>query len=177
MSTQDTIHQIKTKLADAWLRGQAQRIEIGTLLLELRAKAEHGDWGKWMAELGIPASTAADYMQEASRQIHGIRVFVNGAVKDDEAAQMQQAVATAAAAVNGDNFPEPPVPPQPERAVIELSEHVRVSGPVLFCSADQKAAYKAAKKDDPERVRAIFQNALLAVIGEQEEVRDEALAA
>jgi hypothetical protein len=91
-----------------------------------------------MAELSIPATTAADYKQEASRQIHGIRVFENGAVKDDEAAQMQHAVATAAAEVNGDNPPDPPPPSKP--AVIELSEQVRVSGPVLFCSADQARA-------------------------------------
>src|SRR5258708_6745230 len=74
----ETIKQLKAKLKDAWLRGKEQRIEIGTLLLELRQQAEHGEWGKVLAELGIPASTAADYMMEASRQIHGIRVFENG---------------------------------------------------------------------------------------------------
>jgi len=71
----DTVSELKTKLKDAWLRGAAQRIEIGTLLLALRSKAKHGTWGDLLADVGIPASTAADYMTEASRQIHGIREF------------------------------------------------------------------------------------------------------
>ena len=107
---QETLKQLKVKLKDAWLRGKEQRIEIGTLLLDLRVQAEHGEWGTFLAELSIPATTASDYMVEASRQIHGIRVFDKGEIKDVEAEQMQQAVDAAAAQVKGDNPPDPPSP-------------------------------------------------------------------
>ena len=178
MAKADTINELKAKLKDAWLRGKAQRIEIGTLLIELRTQAEHGEWGKLLAELGIPASTATDYMVEASRQIHGIRVFDKGEIKDAEAEEMQQAVEAAAAEVNGDTPPEPP-PAAPAQSSVtpELDDHNRVKGPVLFCTSDQKDAYKAAKCENKDRVYEIFYNAFLEVIGEQEEVRDEALAA
>jgi len=177
MDKKEMIDQLKCKLKDAWLRGKAQRIEIGTLLLELRKEVEHGEWGKVLAELKIPTTTAADYIQEASRQIHGFRKFEGGkVVVDSEAAEMQHAVASAAAEVARDNSPEPPANHKPA-PVIELSEHVRVKGPVLFCSADQKAAFKAAKKENPARVYSIFQKALLESIGGQEEVSDETLAA
>jgi hypothetical protein len=184
MSKQLTINQLKAKLQDAWSRGKAHRIEIGTLLLALRNKAKHGEWGKLLAELGIPATTASDYMTEASREIHGIRVFDHGEYKDAEAEEMQQAVNAAAAEVDDATPPEPratpaptPAPPQPE-----LDLHTRVKGPVLFCTSAQKDAYKTAKRENKERVYEIFYNAFLEVIGEQqdvrqEEVRDEALAA
>jgi hypothetical protein len=181
MPKQDTINQLKAKLKDAWLRGKSQRIEIGTLLIELRSQAAHGEWGKLLAELGIPASTATDYMVEASRQIHGIRVFDKGEIKDVEAEQMQQAVDEAAAEVSGGTPPEPaavtPIAPAQSSVSPELTDHNRVNGPVLFCTADQKDAYKAAKRENKDRVYEIFYNAFLEVIGEQEEVRDEALAA
>ncbi len=185
MAKADTINQLKAKLKDAWLRGKAQRIEIGTLLLELRAQAKHGEWGKLLAEVGIPAGTATDYMVEASRQIHGIRVFDEGEIKDAEAEEMQHAVEAAAAEVSGDTPPEPPpatamASPQPPAP--ELDYHARVKGPVLYCTAEQKDAYKAAKRENKDRVYEIFYNAFLDVIGEQQEVRpeeafDEALAA
>jgi len=168
-----TIDQLKDKLKEAWLRGKAQRIEIGTLLLELRAQAEHGDWGSLLAEVGIPASTARDYMTEASREIHGFRVFENGRLtfKDAEAEEMQEAVNVATAEV-ADAPPELRPAPAPG-----LDFHARVKGPVLYCTADQKDAYEAAKRESKDRVYEIFHNALLEVIGEQEEVRDEAVAA
>jgi len=184
MSKQDTLNQLKAKLKDAWLRGKAQRIEIGSLLLDLRQQAEHGEWGKLLAELGIPPSTAADYMVEASRQIHGIRVFDHGEIKDTEAEEMQQAVDAAAAEVSCTTPPEPPATPAPIPAPPEpeLDLHTRVKGPVMFCTPEQKDAYKTAKRENKERVYEIFYNAFLEVIGEQpdvrqEEVRDEALAA
>lgn len=180
MAKADTINELKAKLKDAWLRGKAQRIEIGTLLIELRTQAEHGEWGKLLAELGIPASTATDYMVEASRQIHGIRVFDKGEIKDAEAEEMQHAVEAATAEVNGDTPPEPPpatamATPQPPAP--ELDYHARVKGPVLFCTSEQKDAYQEAKRENKDRVYEIFYNAFLEAIGEQEEVRDEALAA
>jgi hypothetical protein len=181
----EKINELKAKLKDAWLRGKEQRIEVGKLLLELRAQAEHGEWGKLLAELGIPASTASDYMVEASRQIHGIRVFDHGDVKDAEAEEMGQAVSAANAAVNGDTPLEPPpaapsVQPQPPTPELDL--HSRVKGPVLFCTLEQKDAYKAAKRESKDRVYEIFYNAFLEVIGEQQDARqqevgDEALAA
>ncbi len=178
----ETIEKLKEKLKDAWLRGKEQRIEIGTLLLELRKQAQHGDWGKWLAELGMPATTAADYMVEASRQIHGIRVF--GAKPDPEAEEMEQAVDQAAAQVKGNSTPpEPTLPPtipiaQPQRVKPELDMHNRVKGPVLICTAEQKDAYKEAKKENKDRVYEIFYNAFLEVIGvQQEEVANETLAA
>src|SRR6266849_5170741 len=160
-SKQDTLNQLKAKLKDAWLRGKAQRIEIGSLLLDLRQQAEHGEWGKLLAELGIPATTASDYMVEASRQIHGIRVFDHGEIKDTEAEEMQKAVDAAAAEVNGDTSLEPPATPAPTAAPPEpeLDFHTRVKGPVLFCTAEQKAAYKPAKGENKERVYEIFYNA------------------
>lgn len=167
----ETVNQLKVKLADAWLRGKEQRIEIGTLLLELRAEAEHGDWGNWLKELCIPASTAADYMQEASRQIHGIRVFENNAVRDAEGEEIQQAVAAAIAAVNGEE------PPPPKSTPIELPDRLRVKGPVLHVTAEQKDAWKTAKREDKDRVYAIFHKAFLEVIGESEEVSRETFAA
>jgi hypothetical protein len=190
MTKPDAINQLKAKLKEAWLRGKEQRIEIGTLLLELREQAEHGEWGKLLAELGIPASTAADYMVEASRQIHGIRVIGNVADPDAEAiekavnaamVQVEQ-VASGADPVTTSAPIEPsapaPIPIKPKKPKPpELDEHVRVSSPVLFCSADQKAAYKAAKKEDKARVYFIFHKALLEVIGEQEEVSDASVAA
>jgi hypothetical protein len=172
MNTQETLAQLKQKLKDAWVRGKEQRIEIGTLLLELRKKAKHGTWGQLLAEVGIPAQTAGDYMVEASRQIHGIRVFENGELTtqpDPEAVEMEQAVNAATALVNG----EAPVPPQPKP---QLAEHNRVKGPVLFCTAPQKEAYESAKKQNKERVYQLFFNALMEVIGEQE-VANESLAA
>lgn len=176
MAKRDIINQLKAKLKDAWLRGKAQRVEIGTLLIELRSQAEHGEWGKLLAELGIPASTAADYMVEASRQIHGIRVFDKGEITDPEAEEMQHAVEAAAAEVNGDTPPEPPpaaAMPSPQPSVLELDYHIRVKGPVLLCTAEQKDAYKAAKRENKDRVYEIFYNAFLEVIGEQEQVREE----
>ena len=184
-SKRETINQLKAKLQDAWLRGKEQRIEVGKLLLELRSRAKHGEWGNLLAEFGIPASTAADYMVEASRQIHGIRVFDHGEIKDAEAEAMGQAVSAATAQVNGDTPPEPPAAPAVaslEPAEPELDLHTRVKGPVLFCTAEQKDAYKAAKRENKDRVYEIFYNAFLEAIGEPqdvraEEVRDEALAA
>jgi hypothetical protein len=184
MPKKDVITQLKAKLKDAWLRGKEQRIEIGTLLLELRKQAEHGDWGKWLAELGMPATTAADYMVEASRHIHGIRVF--GAKPDPEAKEMEQAVNQAAAQVKAESTPPDPTPPSPipiarpipKLVRPQLDMHNRVKGPVLICTAEQKDAYKEAKKENKDRVYEIFYNAFLEVIGErQEEVANETLAA
>lgn len=161
-----TLAQLKAKLKDAWVRGKEQRIEIGTLLLELRAKARHGTWGPLLAEIGIPATTAGDYMVEASRQIHGIRRFENGEVTtqpDPEALQMETAVGEAKDLVE-------------EKTSPQLTEHNRVKGPVLFCSAAQKEAFEAAKKADKDRVYNIFYDAFMLVIAEQE-VADEAIAA
>jgi hypothetical protein len=177
---QETITQLKVKLKDAWVRGKEQRIEIGTLLLELRAQAEHGEWGKLLAELGIPATTAADYMVEASRQIHGIRVI--GKVADPDAEAIEKAINAAMAQVEqvaGGSGPEPlaPVPiRKPKEQQVELEDHIKVKGPVLYCNAEQKAAYKRARKSDKDRVYAIFHAALMQVIGEKE-VCDETLAA
>jgi hypothetical protein len=166
----DTVAELKTKLKDAWLRGTAQRIEIGTLLLALRSKAKHGTWGDLLAEVGIPASTAADYMTEASRQIHGIRKFENGDVTvtsvDAETEEIENAVKQAREQLN-----QSKAEPKPQ-----LQEHNRVKSPVLFCTAAQKEQYQAAKTVDAARVYKIFYAALLQVIGE-EEVADEAIAA
>src|SRR5258707_1172190 len=134
MSKQDKIDKIKLKLKDAWLRGKAQRIEVGSLLLELRKEVEHGEWGKLLIELGIPTSTAADYMQEASRQIYGIRKFENGEVKDAEEEQMQLLVAAATAEVNQVAPPIPIESKKPPEAKVELDDHNRVKGPALYCT-------------------------------------------
>lgn len=169
MAKQDTVNQIKAKLKEAWVRGKEWRIEVGTLLLELRAEAEHGEWGKLLAELGIPNSTAVDHMTEASRHIYGIRKF-DGSAPDPEAVEIEQAVETAAAEVAAVPTPTP-------ASVIVLDEHTKVKGPVLHCTAEQRAAYKAAAKSDKDRVYRIFHAALMEVIGQQEEVCDEAVAA
>jgi len=163
-----TVAQLKVKLKDAWVRGKEQRIEIGTLLLELRAKAKHGTWGPLLAEVGIPATTAGDYMLEASRQIHGIRVFENGEVitqSDPEAAEMETAVEAATVEVTE------------KQSTPQLEERNRVKGPVLFCSVTQKEAFEAAKKENKDRVYQIFFNALMEVIGGEQEAANESLAA
>ncbi|MBZ5698676.1 MAG: hypothetical protein LAN18_09035 [Acidobacteriia bacterium] len=178
---QNTIAELKAKLRDAWLRGKDQRVEIGTLLLALRAQAEHGTWGKLLAEIGIPATTAADYMVEASRQIHGIRVF--GPQPDPEAQEMEEALNAATVLVKGagpsdDSLsPIPIAQPKPKRAKPQLEQRSRVRGPVLYCTATQKEAYQAAKKEYKERVYQTFYDALMVVIAEQqEEAADETLA-
>ncbi|MBZ5645336.1 MAG: hypothetical protein LAO19_21455 [Acidobacteriia bacterium] len=202
MGTQEnTIAELKAKLKDAWLRGREQRIEIGTLLLELREHAAHGTWGKLLAEIGIPASTAVDYMIEASRQIHGIRIFGKAPAPkpiDVEGQEIEQAVNLAMAeveAVGNGNATSPatvlgkgedpsgnPPPPitgvqaKPKRVEPQLELNNRVKGPVLFCTAAQKEQYEAAKKKDRERVYRLFYNALMEAIAETE-ASDEALAA
>jgi hypothetical protein len=183
MAKSDTINHLKTKLKDAWVRGKEQRIEIGTLLLELRGQAEHGEFGKILAEIGMPATTAADYMVEASRQIHGIRVIGKPADPDADAieAAVNKATAEVGQVVSGDYNPVPPSAPVPIKTkkpkLPELAERNRVKSPVLHCTADQKAAYKRIRKADADRVYAIFHAALMQVIGEQEEVSDAPLAA
>jgi len=187
MAKNEIVEQLKVKLKDAWVRGKEQRIEIGTLLIELRAQAEHGEWGKLLVELGIPAGTARDYMVEASRQIHGIRVFGKAPDPkpiDVEAEELERAINQAMAQVeevgNG-NTPTPISEPKPQanckQSEVQLAERNKVKGPVLHCTADQKDAYRAARKADYERVYRIFHAALMEVIGEQEEVCDEAVAA
>ena len=89
---------------------------------------------------------------------------------DVEAEDMEHAVTTQLAIVNGEE-PPPSKPYAPE-----LENHNRVKGPVLFCSLEQKEAYKTAKREDKARVYAIFLKAFLEVIGDQE-VSDEAVAA
>jgi hypothetical protein len=176
----ETIKHLKIKLKDAWLRGREQRIEIGTLLIELRAQAAHGEWGDLLTELGIPASTAADYMVEASRQFHGSRVFALQV--DPEVSEMEQAVNAANALVKGNANTEEPPPPipiaQPKPIKPQLEMHNRVRGPVLYCTAEQKEVFQAVKRENKERVYETFYDALMNVICEKlEEVTNETLAA
>jgi hypothetical protein len=182
MTKQNTIAELKAKLKDAWLRGRDQRIEIGTLLLELRTQAEHGTWGKLLTEIGIPATTAADYMTEASRAIHGIRGIE--LQPDPEARDMEAAVNAATVLVKRDGPSDdspPPIPiaqPKPKRVKPQLEQHNRIKGPVLYVTAEQKEAYRTAKKEDQGRVYQIFYGAFLEVVGEpREEVASETLAA
>jgi hypothetical protein len=161
-----TISNLKTKLAAAWLRGKEQRVEIGKLLLELREHAKHGDWGKWMAELNIPCSTANDYMLEAQREIHGIRKFKDGqAAIDSEEQHMQRLVGEHAALVESSRAAESRTEPQHPPV---LEDRTKVSGPTLHCTAAQREAYINAKHEDKDRVYYIFHKALLEVIGEIE---------
>jgi hypothetical protein len=175
------IAELKSKLQVAWIRGKEQRIEIGTLLLQLRVQAEHGEWGILLAELGIPASTASDYMIEADRQFHESRRF--DPQPDAEAKEMEQAVEAATALVNGQrpsDDPPPPIPfaqprvePNPQ-----LEMHNRVRGPVLYCTAEQKEVFQAVKRENKERVYEMFYDALMNVICEKlEEETNETLAA
>jgi hypothetical protein len=170
-SKTQTISNLKTKLAGAWLRGKEQRIEIGKLLLELREHAKHGEWGKWMAELQIPCSTAIDYMTEASREKHGTRRFEGGqVVTDPDEQQMRTLVSEQTALVEADREPEQN---RETAEPIILEDRTRVLGPVLYCSANQREAYKAAKKADVVRVYCIFHKALLEVIDVAEPTDDQ----
>jgi hypothetical protein len=51
--------------------------------------------------------------------------------------------------------------PLPQPRVLQLDYHVRVKGPVLFCTSEQKDAYKVAKRESKDRVYEIFYNAFL----------------
>lgn len=165
------IGEIKAKLADYWVRGREQRIYIGGLLLELEGYVEHGQWGPTLAELKIPPSTARDYMAEARAEFGPVSV----PAQDQEEEVLQQLVTEHEAEVAATQAKEP----------IVLEDVTQVLGPVLHCTADQRNAYKAAKREDKHRVYFIFHKALLEVIGEveptplvaDEEVFDAPLAA
>lgn len=177
-SIEETLEQLKAKLRAVWVRGRQWRLEVGHLLLHLRRLAPYGQWGPMLAELGIKDSTAWDYMAEAFEEITGSRVFPQPTDEDDpEAQQMRLAVTEAQAAV--DTIGRPPRATRSShrnRHKVELADHVKLRGPVLYCSADQKDRYAEERAANPDRVYRIFHQALMEVI-HQEEADDEALAA
>lgn len=64
--TREQVNALKTQVQQFWLHGKEQRIATGELLNRLRqalSKKGHGTFNEALTELGIPRSTAHDYIQ------------------------------------------------------------------------------------------------------------------
>lgn len=78
LSLDDIVTKLKSEISNIWLHGKANRLALGRKLIELRAvygKRGEGTFLKILAELGIPRSTAYDYIHVAEEEegSYGIR--------------------------------------------------------------------------------------------------------
>ena len=167
----EAVKDLTARLKKSWQRGKAARLDTGKLLLQLQYEAEYGTWQEILAELGIPRSTAHDYVTEAEKemQMSGIRTLRGRPVKVLEEGESLCKVnyegdpehkAFSIPATDLDQVGVPPPPPKPEEP--------SVKGPAIKCTAEQKEAFKAALKNEKERVHDIFFRAFLEAIGEEE---------
>ena len=64
--TREHVNALKHRVQQSWLHGKEQRLSTGELLLQLRqalSKKGYGTFNDALSELGIPRSTAHDYIQ------------------------------------------------------------------------------------------------------------------
>ena len=60
----EKISRLKIEAGQLWLNGGENRRRLGCVLSQLRDECRHGVWQAVRAELGIPRSTAYDYIHE-----------------------------------------------------------------------------------------------------------------
>jgi hypothetical protein len=155
--------ELKDKFAASWLRGAAWRLEQGELLSQIKEECDHGQWGEFLKEYDIPRSTADDYIRRWKDEV--------------QITEPRQ-------------FEDPNPEPQPdheakERATdIEVEKKKRegkqqqhnqseVTCRVRNLLPNQTAVYWEERKENQERVDAIWRAAFFQIIGEVTSVATE----
>jgi hypothetical protein len=150
--------ELKDKFAASWLRGAGWRLEQGELLSQIKEECDHGQWGEFLKEYDIPRSTADDYIRRYKDE-----------VQITETRQFE------------DPDPEPQPDPQAEerKQDIEIEKNKRkgkrpehnptqVQVRLRSLLPHQTAVYWEERKENRERVDAIWQAAFFHIIGAEQ---------
>jgi hypothetical protein len=129
-------------------------LEVGELLYKIKEKAEHGEWGIFLDEFGIARSTADDYVRRYADETHITppRQF-NEPMPDPEADGRMSQI---------DEEHKKREGRKPTEHATEL--HIRIKD----VKPHEMTLYKDERKENPDRVTAIWQMAFIEIIGDDE---------
>lgn len=155
----ETLEQLRDKFRACWMRGNEWRLEVGELLYKIKLGCAHGEWGDFLAEYDLARSTADDYVRryEDAAEIAAPRQF-NEPEPDPQAEERHEQIAEEKKMREGK---------KPSYHATEL--HVRIKD----LKPHQMDLYREERKENPERVKEIWHQAFLDVIGVQEVAKPE----
>jgi hypothetical protein len=151
---QVTLDQLREKFCVCWVRGSEWRFEAGELLYQIKEKCEHGEWGAFLDEFSLARSTADDYIR---RYLEAAEITVPRQIEepgpDPYAEERQEQIQEEQEKRRGRKPTHHP-----------STLHVRVHGLKPY----QMDLYREERKENRERVDAIWHRAFLEIVGVQE---------
>ncbi|HLZ51299.1 MAG TPA: hypothetical protein VKP61_11125 [Candidatus Acidoferrum sp.] len=155
---EETLAHLREKFADCWMRGAEWRLEVGELLYKIKEKCEYSEWGDFLKEYDLPRSTADDYVRRYRDEagLTEVRQFdePNPEPKPDpQAEERKQDIEVEKNKRKGK---------RPEHNPTQVQVRLRSLLP------HQTAVYWEERKENCERVDAIWRAAFFQIIGAEQ---------
>lgn len=149
------LEELYASFQNCWVRGSAWRLEAGKLLYQIKQRCAHSEWGAFLGRYELSRSTADDYVRRYQDEADIImpRQIVSEPEPDPQAEKRTEQISAEQAKRVGK---------KPTHHASEL--HVRVKDLLPH----QMDVYREERKENRERVDAIWKAAFYQIIGSEQ---------